>query len=93
MERRWGGVGPPRFLVTNMLDQIRKIGWLTAEAGLLIVILCVLLHIILGAEGGTFVTSVAANANAFLQGLPAGVLLGLVLIVLAYGLVRSGLER
>jgi hypothetical protein len=78
----------------DMMDQIRKIGWLAAEAGLLIVILCVLLNIILGSESsGPFVASVAANANTFLQGLPAGVLLGLVLIVLAYGFVKSGLER
>jgi hypothetical protein len=75
------------------MDQIRKVGWLAVEAGLLIVILCVLLNIILGAESGTFVTSVAGNANTFLQGLPAGVLLSLALIVLAYGLIRLRLER
>jgi hypothetical protein len=77
----------------HTVDQIRKIGWLVVEAGLLIVILCVLLNIILGSQSGDFVASVAGNANTFLQGLPAGVMLGLVLIVLAYGLVTSGLKR
>jgi hypothetical protein len=78
----------------DMMDQIRKIGWLAAEAGLLIVILCVLLNIILGNEdSGAFVASVAANANSFLRGLPSGLIMGLALIVLAYGLVKSGLKR
>jgi hypothetical protein len=77
-----------------MLDQARRVGWLIAEAGLLVVVLCVLLNIILGAESsGEFVASVARNANAFLQSLPAGTLIGLVLIVLAYWLVKPGLNR
>ena len=78
----------------DIIDQIRRIGWLVAEAGLLIVILCVLLNIILGSEAsGTFVSGVAANATSFVQGLPGGVLLGLALIVLAYGLLKPRLER
>jgi hypothetical protein len=79
--------------MAEIMDQIRRIGWLVAEAGLLIVILCVLLNIILGPEAsGAFVSEIAANANSFLQGLPAGVLVGLALVVLAYGLVRPRLE-
>jgi hypothetical protein len=73
-----------------MLEQIRKAGWLVAEAGLLIVILCVLIDIILGTESaGTFVASVAANANAFLRALPAGTMVGLALIALVYWFVKS----
>lgn len=69
----------------DMIDTIRKAGWLAAEVGLLIVILCVLLNIILGpASSGEFVAAVAGNANTFLQGLPAGAVMGLVLIFLAY---------
>jgi hypothetical protein len=80
--------------MTEMLDQARRVGWLIAEAGLLVVVLCVLLNIILGPESsGEFVASVARNANAFLQSLPAGTLIGLVLIVLAYWLVKPGLNR
>lgn len=80
--------------MTEMLDQARRAGWLIAEAGLLVVILCVLLNIILGAESsGEFVASVARNANTFLQSLPAGTLIGLVLIVLAYWLVKPGVAR
>jgi ABC-type proline/glycine betaine transport system permease subunit len=78
----------------EILDQARRVGWLVAEAGLLVVVLCVLLNIILGAESsGEFVASVARNASTFLQSLPAGALMGLVLIVLAYWIVKPGLNR
>ena len=80
--------------MTEMLDQIRRVGWRIAETGLLVVILCLLLNILLGAEGsGDFVSSVARNANAFLQGLPGGTLVGLLLILLAYRLVRPKVDR
>ncbi|CAN0436253.1 unnamed protein product [Phaeothamnion confervicola] len=72
----------------DIIDQVRKAGWLAVEAGLLLVILCVLLNIILGpASSGDFVAAVAGNANTFLQGLPAGTVTGLVLIFLAYWIV------
>lgn len=77
----------------DIFEQVKKAGWIAAEAGLLIVILCVLLNIILGPEAsGAFVAAVAANASAFLQALPAGVLLGLSLIVLAYALFGPKLK-
>jgi hypothetical protein len=78
----------------EMLDRIRRTGWLLAEAGLLIVLLCMLLNIILGAElGGGFVAAVSSNANAFLRALPAGTVMGLALIVAAYWLAKPRLER
>lgn len=74
--------------MADIIDHIRKAGWLAVEVGLLIVILCVLLNIILGpASSGDFVAAVATNANTFLQGLPAGTAMGLVLIFLAYWMV------
>jgi hypothetical protein len=81
--------------MADLIDHIRKAGWLAVEAGLLVVILCVLLNIILGpASSGDFVAGVAANANTFLQGLPAGAVMGLVLIVLAYWIVtRRGMAH
>jgi hypothetical protein len=80
--------------MTDVLEQVRRVGWLVAELGLLVVVLCLLLNIILGAEGsGEFITSVARNATSFLQALPAGVIMGLVLIVAAYWLVKPRLER
>ena len=80
--------------MTDILDQIRKVGWLAVEAALLVVVLCVLLSIILGAEGGgPFISSVAANATNFLQALPPGVFVGIVLIVLLFWFVRSARTR
>lgn len=81
--------------MADIIDHVRKAGWLAVEVGLLIVILCVLLNIILGpASSGDFVAAVATNANTFLQGLPAGTVMGLVLIFLAYWIVtrRSALN-
>jgi hypothetical protein len=72
----------------DIITTIRNAGWLAVEAGLLIVILCVLFNIILGpASSGEFVTAVATNANTFLQALPAGTVTGLVLVFMAYWIV------
>lgn len=80
--------------MTDMLDRVRRTGWLIAETGLLLVVLCLLLNIILGAEmSGEFVVAVAKNANLFLQSLPAGTLVGLALVVLAYWLTKSVVAR
>jgi len=72
-----------------MIEQIRRIGWLAVEIALLLVIVCVLLNIILGADSGGFIASVAANATQFLQSIPPGTFLGVVLVVVLYVLVRS----
>ena len=72
----------------DFIANVRNAGWLAVEAGLLIVILCVLLHIILGpASSGDFIVSVATNANTFLQGLPAGTVVALVAVFMAYWIV------
>lgn len=72
-----------------MIEQIRRVGWLAVEIALLLVLICVLLNIILGPESGSFIGSVAANAAQFLQSIPPGTFLGVVLIVILYGLARS----
>ena len=51
-----------------------------------------LLNIILGGAADSFISTVARNATAFLQRLPPGVLLGVALIVMIYGLVKSRLQ-
>jgi hypothetical protein len=72
-----------------MIEQVRKIGWLAAEAGLLLVVLCILLSIILGKEGGPYISSVSENAAKFLGALPPGVALGAALIILLYWFLKS----
>ncbi len=68
----------------EIYDRIRVYGWRAVELASMIVIFCVLLNIILGDGGGAFVTSVANNAVLFAQDVPAGTLLGLVLVALVY---------
>ena len=72
-----------------MLDRLRRFGWFVVEAALVLVVLCVLLNIILGKDSGAFIASVAANATNFLQAVPPGSFLGLVMIVVLYLLYRS----
>jgi hypothetical protein len=72
-----------------MIEQIRRVGWLAAEAGLLLIVLCIVLNILLGKDGGPVITSVAENASKFLAALPPGVALGVALILLLYWFVTS----
>ena len=72
-----------------MIDQIRRIGWLAVEAAVLVIVLCVLLNIVLGNEGGSFISFVSDNTTKFLQALPPGVTLGISLIVVLYWVVRN----
>ena len=68
------------------------IGWAAVEAAFLLIVLCLLLNIIIGDKADSFISAVAKNAAAFLQSLPPGIFLGLVLIVLIYGFVKSRLQ-
>lgn len=72
-----------------MIEQIRRMGWLAVEIALLLVVVCILLNIILGPDSGSFIGSVAANAAQFLQSIPPGTFLGVVLVALVYWLVRA----
>jgi hypothetical protein len=87
------GAGQPASQFTEkpaaMIEQIRKFGWLAVEAGILLVVLCVLLNIILGKDAGPFISSVSENASKFLGALPPGVTLGVALILALYWLLKS----
>jgi hypothetical protein len=77
--------------MANFLRQLRVIGWAAVEAAFLLIVLCLLLNIIIGDKADSFISTVAKNATAFLQSLPPGIFLGLVLIAPIYGVVRSRL--
>ena len=64
-----------------MLEQIVKLGWRIVEVVVLLVVLCVLLNIIVGQGSGVFIESVAANALGFLQAIPSGTVVGVLLVV------------
>jgi len=75
----------------KFLTQLRVIGWAAVEAAFLLIVLCLLLNIIIGDKADSFISTVAKNATAFLQSLPPGIFLGLVLLVLIYGFLKSRL--
>ena len=65
--------------------------WAVVEAAFLLVVLCLLLNIIVGDKPDSFISNVAKNATTFLQSLPPGIFLGLVLIAVIWGFLRSRL--
>ena len=71
-----------------MISKLTKFGWQVIESVLLLVILCVLLHIVLGNDSGSFITAVAANATEFMKQVPSGTFLGIFLILFLYWLIR-----
>jgi hypothetical protein len=79
--------------MSDLLTRVRTIGWAAVEASFLLIVLCVLLNIIVGGDSDAFIATVAKNATAFLQSLPSGVFLGIVMIVALYGLLKSRLQR
>lgn len=77
----------------KMFAQIRMIGWAAVEAAFLLIALCVLLDIVVGAHPGSFVSSVAKNATGFLQSLPPGIVVGLAALAVLYGLLKGRFPR
>jgi NhaP-type Na+/H+ or K+/H+ antiporter len=71
-----------------MIQKLTKLGWLVVELAFMLVVLCVLLSLILGKEGGGFVSSVAANTLDLLQKVPSGTVLGVFLILVLYWTFR-----
>jgi hypothetical protein len=79
--------------MATWFQQLRRIGWAVIEAAFALIVLCVLLNIIIGSETDSFISGVAKNATSFLQSLPPGVFLGIVLIAVIYHLLRSRLQN
>jgi uncharacterized membrane protein len=71
-----------------MIQKLTKLGWLVVELAFMLVVLCVLLSLILGKDGGAFVSSVAANTLDLLQKVPSGTALGVFLILVLYWTFR-----
>ena len=76
-----------------MIEKITKYGWVVIELVFMLVVLCVLLSLILGKQSGGFIASVAANTVDFLEKVPSGTLLGIVLIVFLYLTFKSKATR
>jgi hypothetical protein len=77
--------------MATFFRQLRTIGWAAVEAAFLLIVLCLLLNIIIGDKADSFISTVAKNATAFLQSVPPGIFLGVVLIVVIWGFLKSRL--
>lgn len=89
-----GGASAPPFVNDmRMFAQLRTIGWAAIEGAFLLIVLCVLLDIVIGAQPGSFVSSVAKNATGFLQTLPPGVVVGVAAVAVVYAVLKTRLPR
>jgi hypothetical protein len=77
----------------KLLARIRAIGWAAVEAAFLLIVLCLLLDIVIGAQADSFVSKVAKNTTAFLQSIPPGVVVGVAAIAIVYGFLKARLPR
>jgi hypothetical protein len=77
----------------KLLARIRAIGWAAVEAAFLLIVLCLLLDIVIGAQPDSFVSKVAKNATAFLQSIPPGVVVGVAALAIVYGFLKARLPR
>ena len=77
----------------RLLAQVRAIGWAAIEAAFLLIVLCLLLDIVIGAQADSFASKVAKNATGFLQSLPPGIVVGLALVAVVYGFLKARLPR
>ena len=75
--------------MSDLLERIRKLGWGAVEIGVVVVLLCILLDIIVGPDGGSFIAAVAGNATRFLQSVPPGAVLGVAVLVGLYWFYRA----
>lgn len=77
----------------EILQRLRAIGWAAVEAAFLLIVLCLLLDIIIGAQPNSFVSAVARNATNFLQSLPSGIVVGGAAVAVVYAFLRTRLPR
>lgn len=75
----------------QLLMHIRAIGWAAVEAAVLLIVLCMLLDIVIGAQADSFISHVNKNAIGFLQSVPPGTVVGLALVVAVYGFLKTRL--
>ena len=76
-----------------MIKRVLEFGWLAVEVIAMLVILCVLLHLLIGGNNGDYASFVYANTVDFLQKVPSATVLGVVLVVFLYGFVKGKLRQ
>ncbi|HUO44348.1 MAG TPA: hypothetical protein VMT94_05480 [Burkholderiales bacterium] len=76
-----------------MIKRAIEIGWLAIEVVAILVILCVLLHLLIGSNNGGYVSFVYANTVDFLQKIPPGTVIGVFLIIFLYWFSKERFHR
>jgi len=65
----------------DFLEKAKQYLWIFVEIGFLTVLSIILIYLILGANSGVFVTSVADNVLKFANGIPTQSLVGLAIVL------------
>jgi hypothetical protein len=73
----------------DFLNRTKLYLWMFVEIGFLSVLSIILIHLILGANSGIFVTSVADNVLKFAAAIPAQAMVGLALVLALVVLIAN----
>ena len=65
----------------DFLDKARRYLWAFVELGFLAVLSIILVHLLVGQDSGTWVTSVADNVLKFAKGMQPQALVGLAIVL------------
>ena len=76
----------------DVLIRTKQFLWVFVEIGFLAVLSIILVHLILGADSGIFVTSVADNVLQFANGIPAQGLVGLAIVLALVFLITNRMK-
>lgn len=76
----------------DFLSRTKQYLWMFVEIGFLAVLSIILIHLILGANSGIFVTSVADNVLKFAATIPAQALVGLAVVLALVVLISHRLK-
>ena len=77
----------------NFLNRAKQYLWAFVEIGFLAVLSIILIHLILGANSGEFVTSVADNVLKFANGIPTQGLVGLAIVLALVFLILNKMKH
>ena len=72
-----------------MIKRTIELGWLVVEVVAILIVLCVLLHLLIGNNNGGYVSFVYANTVDFLQKVPPGTIVGVFLMVFLYWFAKG----
>jgi hypothetical protein len=76
----------------RFLEKTKLFLWLFVEIGFLTVLSIVLVHLILGADAGVFITSVADNVLKFANGVPPQSMVGIAIVLALVFLIASRMK-